>query len=597
MKTKKKSSEDLLSRLFFNVLPVQVMIFAMGSINSIVDGAMAGRFIGAFAVGIIGLYYSFVCILQAIGSVLLGGTAVLCGRYMGKGLLDKTSGIFTLNMTVTFLAGALITVISLVFTAPIAAVLGANEALKEGLMTYIRGYAFGILPMLLAQQIAAFLQLERQNLRGYLGIAGMIISNVAMDILFVAVWDMGVWGLALATTFSNFVYFLILVPYYFTSKAQLRFRLKEALWEDLGSLIKTGIPGALLVFCIALRNMVINRILIKYAGSDGLSAMSSFSMVSGVFIAFCLGNGAIVRMLVSVFVGEEDKAAMKKIVGVVMTKGLALSAVVAAIVAIASPALAGVFFADRASDVYRLTFQLFMIYAFCIPLILICQVLTNYLQATGHMMFVNIQSVFDGFFSMVIPAAILAPVMGAPGVWLANPIGIVLTILTVPVYILIYWKRIPKTIDEVFLLKPGFGARPEDCYARQIGRLPEVTECSEEIQDFCLRHGMNKKSSYYSALCMEEIAGYIVQHGFTSDRKKHSADIRAVYSNGDVLLRIKDDCKPFDPYEMSQMVGDEPGESFGIKMVYDIADDVSYRNILGLNVLTITIKEERLKGH
>ena len=89
-----KTSKDLLSKLFFNMLPVQILIFAMGSINSIVDGAMAGRFIDAASVGVIGLFYSVVRLILAISSVFLGGTSVLCGRYMGKGEMDNTEGVF-----------------------------------------------------------------------------------------------------------------------------------------------------------------------------------------------------------------------------------------------------------------------------------------------------------------------------------------------------------------------------------------------------------------------------------------------------------------------------------------------------------------------
>ena len=90
-----KNNSGMISRIFFSLLPVQIMVLAMGSINSIVDGTMAGRLIGANAVGVIGLYYAMVSLLNAIGAVLLGGTAVLCGRYMGKGDLKKTEGVFS----------------------------------------------------------------------------------------------------------------------------------------------------------------------------------------------------------------------------------------------------------------------------------------------------------------------------------------------------------------------------------------------------------------------------------------------------------------------------------------------------------------------
>ena len=95
----KSSNSQIIEKLFFKMLPVQSLIFAVSSVNVIVDGAIAGQFIDAATVGVIGLYYSMACFFMAAGNVLLGGTAVLCGRYMGRGELEKTQGVFSLNLT------------------------------------------------------------------------------------------------------------------------------------------------------------------------------------------------------------------------------------------------------------------------------------------------------------------------------------------------------------------------------------------------------------------------------------------------------------------------------------------------------------------
>ena len=232
----------MLERLFFKLLPVQILIVAMGSVNLIVDGAVAGRCIDSSTVGVVGLYFSMINALTAVGAVLLGGAAVLCGRSMGSGDLEKTKSIFTMNLGAALTAGALLTAVSLILPGPIADILGASSGLKPALITYIRGYAVGIIPMLLAQQIAAFLQMERQSARGYAGIAGLVISNVALDILLVAVLKMGVWGLALATSISNWIYLIILVPYYQTGRSQLKMGRKHIDFRVLGSMIAVGAP-------------------------------------------------------------------------------------------------------------------------------------------------------------------------------------------------------------------------------------------------------------------------------------------------------------------------------------------------------------------
>ena len=58
----------------------------------------------------------------------------------------------------------------------------------------------------------------------------------------------------------------------------------------------------------------------------------------------------------------------------------------------------------------------------------------------------------------------------------------------------------------------------------------------------------------------------------------------------DMILRIRDNCTAFNPAERANaMEPGETGKNIGIRMVYKIAGDVSYQNLLGLNVLTIRI--------
>ena len=590
-----KRKNDLISKLFFALLPVQALIYAMGFINTIVDGVMAGRFIDSTTVGVVGLYFSMVNIINAVSSVLLGGSTVLSGKNLGRGDVDKTSGVFSLNMTVTFAIAACLSLISILIPGVIADILGANEALRDDLIRYVRGYAIGIIPMMLAQQIASFLQLERQSKRGYAGIGGMIAANVFLDVMLVAVFKMGIGGLALATSLSNWVYFLILAPYYLTKKAQLKYNRNIIIWGELVEITKIGFPGALLIFCLGIRAMLLNRILLTYAGSDGLSALSAFNMIYGLFISYCVGNGNAVRMLISVFAGEEDKNSMRKVLKVVFTKGMALSFVLAAFVILISPMVCGLFFPDRASNVFHLTYQLFVIYSLSLPLVLLVQVISNYLQATGHNAFVNAFSVLDGLVSVVGPAAILAPIMGALGVWLANPIGIVITTIASFIYAVIFWKRLPKGVDEWMLLKPEFGIAEEHCLDIPIANMEDVAGTSEAVQEFCDQHDMAARPAYYAALCLEEMAGNVIRHGFTADGKHHYLNARAIYLDDAVLLRLKDDCSPFNPKEMEAMTSgsDEEG-SIGLGMVRKIADDINYQNMLGLNVLTIRINEENI---
>ncbi len=585
------SKNQVLEKLFFKLLPVQILIFGMNSINSIVDGTIAGRYIDGKTVGVIGLFFAVVGIVSAISSVILGGGTVLSGRYIGAGNLEKTRGIFSLCLTLAFFIGSLISIICFVFPGEVAVFCGADESLKASVMQYSRGYSFGIIPMFLSQQLASYLQLETQSRRNYIGVGAMIFFNITLDILFVTVLKLDVLGLAYATSASNWIYFLVLLPYFISGKAQMKFSISNILWEKTFDLIKIGSPGALLQFCLAMRDLTLNRVILRYGGEVGLSSRASMGMVGGFFVALGVGGGTVIRMLASVYVGEEDKDSIKSLIKLALTKMMAMMfALMVFMVLIAGP-MATIFFPDKTSEVYLLTKQQFMIYALALPLILVVQIQTNYLQATGNNIAVHISSVVDGYFSVVIPSLILAPVMGALGVWWATPIGIVITALVYPIYACFYWKHIPRNVDEWLLFKDSFGVKDEDRLCINVNSMDDVIGSSEQIQEFVTAKGYAKRTAYFSSLAMEEMSGNIVNHGFNADNKDHNMDVRVVSKKDGIMLRIKDDCKPFDPVGMNKLLNpDDPSKNIGIRMVSKIADEFSYQNMLGLNVLTIKIK-------
>ncbi len=339
----------------------------------------------------------------------------------------------------------------------------------------------------------------------------------------------------------------------------------------------------------AVRSLILNRILLSCAGSDGLSALSTFNMISGLIIAVALGTGSLIRMLCSVFIGEQNSGAVKAAVKCALTKVMLIIVGIGVLEVIFAPMLTGIFYPDPATRVYELTRQLIFIYGFCLPLMFACLVFYNYAQALRHRIFVNIISVVDALISLLIPALILGPLMGALGVWLSFAIGLVITLAVYLIYPRIRLKRWPKTADEWLLL-------PEDMEEKErlvmnVENMEQVASTSARVQAFCEEHGMDEKTSAFAGLCLEEMVGNIVRHGFTADQRDHDLEVRVMAHENKTVLRIKDDCVPFDPKEWLEMTSGKkaPLANVGIRLVYGIAKQVDYQNLLGMNVLTITL--------
>ena len=93
------------------------------------------------------------------------------------------------------------------------------------------------------------------------------------------------------------------------------------------------------------------------------------------------------------------------------------------------------------------------------------------------------------------------------------------------------------------------------------------------------------------------MAGNIVDHGFRKDRKRHSVDVRVVHKGDDVILRLKDDCVPFNPGERRKLAEGEDGmRNMGIRMAIDDYG-TGYSNLANLmsnNYRTVKIDKSLL---
>ena len=145
-------------------------------------------------------------------------------------------------------------------------------------------------------------------------------------------------------------------------------------------------------------------------------------------------------------------------------------------------------------------------------------------------------------------------------------------------------------MDELMVIPPDFGAEEYEFTDIRIRSLSEAVNVSEDIQNFCLSRGIDSRRSLYAGLASEEMVCNVVDHGFTKDKKNHSVDVRVVCKNDNVIIRIKDDCVPFDPAERLRLSQEGDAVSnIGLRMVFSIAENIQYQNIFGLNVLTIKI--------
>ncbi len=106
---------------------------------------------------------------------------------------------------------------------------------------------------------------------------------------------------------------------------------------------------------------------------------------------------------------------------------------------------------------------------------------------------------------------------------------------------------------------------------------------------FCDENGIDRRRANAIALCIEELGTNIINYGFT-DGKENSIDIRILVKDNDLILRIRDDGRPFNLVERYHMVSaqqEDVTKNIGIRMVMKMSTDVQYLNTMSTNNLII----------
>ena len=294
---------------------------------------------------------------------MMMGSQVLCARYMGAGDLQKTRGVFSLNITLTVAATIFASLISFTLSSSIANILGATPETVGDLSGYITGRGVGLIPMVLGSQLAAFLSLEGQDKYNYIATAILLVFNIALDLLFAAVWK---------------------------------------LWKELWGLVKIGFPSPLVFFLTSIRSSVFNNLVAAYDPTmTAVAALSTYVMVLMIFESVGKGVAASGRLLTNISYGEEDGRSITAIMKTVFTKGLLIALAASVVTFLLSNFATGLFYSDKTSEVYRLTVRMLRFGAAVLILETIAYVFNNYFQAIGRNVIVNVMSVLEGIAVMV----------------------------------------------------------------------------------------------------------------------------------------------------------------------------------------------------
>ena len=293
------------------------------SLYNVVDLIVVGWFGNRPSVAAVnnGSQLTFLATCFAIGISV--GATVLIGQYLGAGKreeLKKTIGTLIVSLTVIAVVATMLMVI---FKEPLLRLIGIPEEAFSEASDYLLVTALGTIFIFGYNALSAIMRGMGDSKRPLIFVVIACVTNIGLDILFVAVFKMAALGAAIATVIAQAVSVVLCIIY--LTKNDFIFDFKKLSsykvdGENFKMLFKVGFPTMIQQVATNLSFLFLTAL----ANSFGLAASSAIGIV-GKFNGFAVLPAIAVSSAISAMCAQNIGAEQNERAVKTMTTGLILS--------------------------------------------------------------------------------------------------------------------------------------------------------------------------------------------------------------------------------------------------------------------------------
>ena len=586
--------KPVLIRVFNNGYLISLLLFLAGSIASLCDGIVASRGLGIAELAAIGIAYPYTKSMECISLLFSSGAQVVIGRKIGQNQFDEVSKVFYTSLAFAAALSVLIAASVSLLAAPVASLFGATAETLQPTVDYLLSLAVGAPAHLLTLYMIALFQLDEQKRLINAATVVMTAINVGLNIWFV-LSGMGISGIGYSTSISYYAALLILSVHLVRGRRSPRRKKPDAQGillqgkfgvsrQYLLETVREGAPSAFKNVSSIIFNTVVNNMLAAVGSTEAMAAFSVFKMTKFLFLSVSEAIISPVRMIQTMLIEEKDHKMMKRIFRHALLMGLALSAVLSALLFFfGRPVFARMVdgsVLDETVTLMRWTVIVYMMNTF------VCYYLA-YFQAIGQKKIVYSISVVLNLVTLPV-FFLLARALGAEGIWIALAVQLTLTAAYAVGCACFLGRRNKGLVNKLLVLPPEENYTAYDFHIESEG---DAKTAAAGFGDICRESIPEKRKAYYCALALEEIVFNILAYQAHHGEPDPDIDVHIVVFGCDrMIMRIKDCSREHDPfakYEYST-TGDDM-ENLGIRIVKSFAQDIKYSYIYGVNFITITV--------
>lgn len=267
-----------------------ILTMLVSAVYNMADSFFVGK-IDTSSVASIGIVFSIMTLLQAVGFFLGNGSGIIISTSLGERDREK-AGIYANTALITAIAvGIVFAVLGLFFSAQIASLLGATATTVKQAGEYLKIILLASPFILGSFVLNNHLRYQGSAVYSMIGIVSGSILNILLDPLFIFRLNMGVTGAAAATALSQLVGFIILIFATFKNE-NIRISLKQFKPDKkiYLTIFKNGLPSLSRQGISTLATISMNFACAPY-GDAVVAGMSVYNRVMFLAMAVIIGYG------------------------------------------------------------------------------------------------------------------------------------------------------------------------------------------------------------------------------------------------------------------------------------------------------------------
>lgn len=558
---KYRLNRDLTLAKLLEYLPPMIATNISTLLLITVDGIVAGNLVGNDALSAVSIFGPIDTFIGAITAILSTGASAVLSNRIGE---VNTGRVLQAKKAVKYMSVLMPIAFSLIQIPLIFGII-ASYNLSKNMLSLVTAYAIGIMisnpfGMLSTVSVYEIQIMGRMKVLMKLALLEGIL-NLALDLLFVGVFHMGVAGTGYGTAVACIVRCVLTVIYlnketdiYKTGDAKIVF-------SDIAEIISKGLPEAASMLVVVMQNYIIIRIILQSFGPEG-------GVIKGV-CTFCysLANvlmssvqGAL-RPLIGLFNGAENRKGVRSL----MKQGTAIVLGVSGIMIILFEAIPGLFYRIHGVDTVPEGGEASLrIYVLCIGILGINSVFRLFFSTRGLQKFSTTLTLV-GNCAMPLSAYFLSAHCDAPLIFLSYLVAaLVILIANIIRYGMLQigdMKKESQSKKRIYL-----SVQPED-----------AVDASKMVQQYAIENGYSPELANRARLCMEEMVAYSVRSSRNENIKNQ---IMFSFDDESVLFTMLDNgaCIIFDEdKEKQRMITDN------YALLKKMAKSMQYQYVLNLN--------------